>query len=166
MLLPVQFVLQHAEYFRTHDLDLPVSLLRDLDSLSESLFIQGTGNIMLKIQRLIEGAENEIFIMTDQQFPFGKPGLDISYLVTPKLVELGRDVKVEELNRSSQVKILPKISLAIVIADDKTGMIFFPDIKGNPDYSSGFYVDVEKIEALEYIKSVWYFYWNKGERVV
>ncbi|MHA1971896.1 MAG: ArsR family transcriptional regulator [Candidatus Hodarchaeales archaeon] len=166
LFLPVQFVLEHADYFRTHDLDLPISFLRDLDSLSESSFIKGTGNVMLKIQKLIEGADNEIWIMTDQQFPFGKPGLDMSYLVTQKLVELGKEVKVEDLNRSSRVVILAKISLALIVIDSNKGMVFFSDLQGNPDYSSGFYVDEKDLEGVEYIKRIWSFYWDKGERVV
>ena len=50
---PIEFIFQYLEYFRTHLIsDLPVSLIRDIDVLSKSNFIEGTGyNKIRTLQR-------------------------------------------------------------------------------------------------------------------
>jgi hypothetical protein len=51
----------------------------------------------------------------------------------------------------------------MLVADKESGMIFFPDNQGNPDFSQGFYVKKENKLGLEYILRVWNYFWEKGE---
>ncbi len=161
---PLDFILHHAEYFQEHGLfNLPTSFIRDLDQLSDSELIQGTGNVMLKLQEITEALKEEVWVMTDQAFPFGKQMMDTRYIVSPEMAKYRPHIK--DYNRSTVARVLPHISTAVLIADGETGVLFFPDNHGNPEFSQGFYVKKENKLGLEYILRLWDHYWEKGEVV-
>ena len=142
--------------------DLPIPFLRDLDLLTECELIHGTGKVMLKLQEIIEVTKQEIWVMTDQPFPFGKPKLDVRYIIPPEMTKFKPEVK--DINRSTMVRVLSKISLSILILDQEVAMIFFPDHKGNPDYNSGFFTKKDNPTGLEFIKRIWNHFWENGEQ--
>jgi DNA-binding MarR family transcriptional regulator len=159
---PIDFIFHHAKFFQEHDLvNLPTSFKRDLDQLTDSELIQGTGNVMLKLQEITEALNEEVWVMTDQAFPFGKPGMDTRYIVSPEMAKFRPNVT--DVNRSTIARLLPHISTAMLVADKESGMIFFPDNQGNPDFSQGFYVKKENKLGLEYILRVWNYFWEQGE---
>ncbi|MHA2226869.1 MAG: ArsR family transcriptional regulator [Candidatus Hodarchaeales archaeon] len=161
---PIDFVFHQAEFFRSHDVtDLPISFIRDLDLLDGCELIHGTGHVMLKLQEIHEDVKQEIWVMTDQPFPFGKPGLDVRYIVSPKMAKYKPEVK--DINRSTKARVLPKISISSLILDQEVAMIFFPDRQGNPDYDSGFFAKKDNSTGLEYIKRIWNYFWEIGELV-
>ncbi|MHA1975842.1 MAG: ArsR family transcriptional regulator [Candidatus Hodarchaeales archaeon] len=159
---PLDFIFHHAEFFQNHDLtNLPSLFKHDLDQLIDAELIQGTGNIMLKIQELTEALKEEVWVMTDQAFPFGKQGMDTRYIVPPEMAKYSPNI--EDFNRSTIARVLPHISIALLVADKESGMIFFPDNHGNPDFSQGFYVKKENELGIEYIRRLWNYFWEKGK---
>jgi predicted transcriptional regulator len=161
---PIEFIFHYVEFFREHDLiNLPASFIRDLNQLNDSELIQGTGNVMLKIQEITEGLQEEVWVMTDQAFPFGKQGMDTRYIVSPEMAKYRPQVK--DFNRSTLARRLPHISVALLIADRETGILFFPDNHGKPDFSQGFYIKKENKPGIEYILQIWNYFWEKGEEV-
>ena len=161
---PIEFIFRHVEFFKEHDLiNLPTSFIHDLNQLDESELIQGTGNIMLKLQEITEGLQEEVWVMTDQAFPFGKQGMDTRYIVSPEMAKYRSNI--ENFNRSTIARVLPHISIAMLIADRNTGMLFFPDNQGKPDFNQGFYVKEEHKEGIEYILRIWNYFWEIGEGI-
>jgi DNA-binding transcriptional ArsR family regulator len=159
---PLDFIFHHAEYFQEHDLlNLPTSFIRDLDHLSDSQLIKGTGNVMLKLQEITEALKEDVWVMTDQAFPFGKEMMNTRYIVSPEMAKYRPNIK--NVNRSTIARVLPQISTALLIADGDVGMLFFPDNHGNPDFSEGFYVSQEDKLGMEFILRIWNYYWEKGD---
>ncbi len=159
---PLDFIFYYADYFKEHDLiDLPISFLRNLDYLMNSELIQGSGNVMLKLQEITEGLKSEVWIMTDQAFPVGKLSMDTRYLVPPEMAKFRPNI--ENFNRSTLARVLPHISTALLVADGETGMIFFSDTKGTPDFTKGFYVQKGDEEGIKYLLRIWEYYWERGE---
>ena len=161
---PIEFIFNKADYFREHNIDeLSLKLIRNIFSLIDCELIEGTGNVMLKLQELADSALESFDIMTSQIFPFGKEGLDVSYLITPQVMKMGQKTEVLETNRSTKGRMLQKMPISIIIIDNKKGMVFFPNINNDPDFSSGFFVSEENSTGFQYIKDIWNYYWDKAE---
>lgn len=161
---PIEFIFNKSDYFREHNIDdLSLQLIRNIFSLIDCELIEGTGDVMLKLQELADSALESFDVMTSQIFPFGKEGLDVSYLVTPQVMKMGKNTDVLNSNRSTQGRMLQKMPISIIIIDNKKGMIFFPNINNDPDFNSGFFASEENSTGFQYIKDIWNYYWDKAE---
>lgn len=158
---PIIYILDNSEFFKTHDfLDLPYNLITEIDSLDECEYIDGTGNVMLKLQEITERAKYKSWVLTSQIFPFGKDGLDSKYIVTEEFRKFS-DHALDQ-NKSTEARFLAKIPIAIIIVDEKEAMIFFPDLKGKSDFSTGFYAHEEV--GLTFVLKIWDYFWKIGKK--
>ncbi len=160
---PIDLIFQHLDYFKTHLIsDLPESLIRDIDALDNSNFINGTGAVMMKIEEMVLLTENDQWIMTEQPFPFGKAELNVKYIVPPRTASLKS--KVENVNKTTEARFFPKISVSILVCDKKNGCIFFPNLKGESDFSKGFFIEKDKNQAgMKFLLNVWEYFWENGD---
>ncbi|MHA1450516.1 MAG: ArsR family transcriptional regulator [Candidatus Hodarchaeales archaeon] len=162
LMSPLDFVFNLADYFREHDImALPVSIIRDIDTLDCFEFITGTGFVMLKLPEIVESAENKIKVMTSQPFPWGKKGLDVKYIVPFELVKFRKDV--EGVNRSTDARLFQHVGVSMIISDSGEGMVFFPGLDGNTDYDKGFYCKRGNSEGFSYLNRIWDYFWSTGE---
>ncbi|MFW9993050.1 MAG: ArsR family transcriptional regulator [Candidatus Odinarchaeota archaeon] len=159
---PLDFVFSQADYFRTHSVtDIPVSLIRDLDVLSTCEMVEGTGFAMLKLPEIINSVRSELRVMTSQPFPWGKPGLDVKYIVPPSMMQFKE--QIVRMNRSTEARILPSISISIIITESGEGMLFFPDLEGKTDYDTGFYISKGNKTGQKFIERIWDYFWSTGD---
>ncbi|MHA1991409.1 MAG: ArsR family transcriptional regulator [Candidatus Hodarchaeales archaeon] len=160
---PLDFLFKNLDYFRTHLVtDLPSSFLKEIDVLNEAEFISTVGQVMIKIEEMVNKTEKSELVMTEEPFPFGKPGLNVKYIVPFKMMELRNSI--EDVNRSTDARLLPKIPIGMLISDKTMGIIFFPNLKGEPDFNSGFYLEKESNpNGFSWLIKIWNHFWNEGK---
>ncbi|MHA1786485.1 MAG: ArsR family transcriptional regulator [Candidatus Helarchaeota archaeon] len=160
---PLDFVFSHAKYFQSHDLsNLPISLIRNLDALKNSDLIEGTGLLMIKMKEVAESPENEMWIMVDQPFPFGKTGLDVKYITPPEMAKFGTQAK--KTNRSTEAKYLNEITTALAWSDTMGWILCFPNLEGKPDFSAGFFINNKDTDGCNFCKKLWDYYWELSKK--
>lgn len=161
---PIEFIFKNTKYFHNHSVDdLSLNLIRNINSLIDCELIEGTGNVMLKLQEITESATKSTYLMSNQIFPFGKTGLDVKYLITPKVMQMGKETAVLNTNRSTDGRILQNVSIAMIMIDENKGMLFFSGSDNKPDFSSGFLIKQEDTIGIQYIKDIWEYFWEKAE---
>ncbi|MCF2141869.1 MAG: ArsR family transcriptional regulator [Candidatus Lokiarchaeota archaeon] len=157
---PTLFILNHAPFFQTHTLaGFPTRMIPNLIHLSKAEFIKGTGNVMLRFSQVFDIVQEEVKLMTDQAFPFGKANLRAKYIVPKEMLKYKDNTKK---NLTSEIRLLDPIHFSLVITDIAGSFIFFPNDKGQPDFTEGFYILNEDHEGMKFLNQLWDIFWAKG----
>lgn len=161
---PIEFLLDKYDYFMNHKIDLPFSLVRDIDCLIHSELISGTGYFMSKMEEIREDTANEVRMMVDQPFPGGSEQVGTALFIVPSYAK-SENLSLEFLRKSSkyfEFRTLPIISLTLGIIDRKFGFLFFPErITGKIDYNHAFYVTDQM--GLDFLLRLWDHFWDKSD---
>lgn len=159
---PIEFILDHSEYFQNHSIPLPLDLSRQIDCLKKADFVSGIGNVLFKTKDIFETVQNRICIMSDQKFPFDfPPKTQEGLFIIPESLKDDRHL-VEHFFERMEGRMLPNVPLSILLTDDKQGVIFFPLKTYDIDFNCCFLVNYQ--EGLEFLRSIWDYYWSIGKK--
>jgi DNA-binding transcriptional ArsR family regulator len=155
---PLHFIFSHGDYFKTHRIDfLPVSLIRGIDALKNAEFISGTGNAMMMMEQFMELPMNELFLMSDNVFPFSFACDTVHFIIPPSVLEHAESMRREV--RFPDRRVLQDIPLSLALTDTGHGGVFFPSYTSQgPDYSEGF--AVSDPTGIAYLQALWSYFWN------
>lgn len=160
----LKFYFEHTDYFKNHDINsLENQFLARLHTLEKSDFIQGAGFVMVKFSELFNLAEEEILIMTDQPFPFGKPVKRLKMILTDNFLELKLEVENQNIMKLSNIRFYEKLPVAMCIVDQKFGSIHFSFGK-TIDFNFGFFSD--QVEFIDLLMDIWNFYFDNGRQIM
>jgi predicted transcriptional regulator len=156
---PIEFVLKHSTYFTNHYIDLPLHLSRNIDALMNAELVIELGNVLAKIQEILNETIDEVKLMLDQRLPvvgliekikFG------NYIVPSTMsgpqFESGR-VYLKKMYDSVEVRQLNSVTHFIMCTDKNKGIISFPTLQRKADWSS-IWVVTDKL-GLDYLQDIW-----------
>lgn len=164
-LAPMEFILSNFEFFREHQIiDLPQSIVSQIDGLRGSELVYGTGYIMKKIGELNQIAAKELRAMVDQPFPRVRDSIvKNSYFILP---QHAKDENIDfrainDVSETFEIRSYPVINVSLGIIDQKFGFVFFPDLKGKIDYNAGFFISDP--QGIEFLQSIWDYFWKRSK---
>jgi predicted transcriptional regulator len=172
MIEPIQFIIKNMEYFRNHRIDdLPNTLMTQINMLSNSRFTEKVGHNMLELEKLIDGARNELWAIVDSGFTFKNKKIQKMRVITSP--ELLSDVSKDEHMKTHfersypsmkniTYKVIPRVNLALILVDSgKAGAIAFPKTgEFKPDYSTGFFINDE--DGIHYLQQIFKYFWKEA----
>lgn len=155
---PLDFIFQNSEYFKDHHIDdIPEPLLQGINSLVGAELITGTGNLMVKGKEFVESAIKELWIMTNDPFPYEITIKHVNLIIPPHMLKYGREVDHEKT--TYEVRTLPDVRFCILLSDIGQGFLFLPNLNNpGPDFNVGFYIT--DIDAYNYLKSLFDHFWK------
>jgi predicted transcriptional regulator len=161
---PIEFLINHYDYFMNHKVDLPFIFVRDIDSLMNSELLSGTGYFMSKIEEIRKNTANEVRMMVDQPFPGNKVQIEKAMFIVPQYAKT-ENLNLELIQDSCkyfEFRTLPVINLTLGIIDEKYGFLLFPEkITGKIDYNHAFFITDET--GLNFLTKLWTHFWEKAE---
>jgi len=158
---PLDFIFQNSEYFEDHQIDnIPEELLHGLHNLEAAELITGTGNLMVKVKNFIESAIKELWIMTNDPFPYEITIRHVYLIISPHVLKYGREVN-HEITKY-EVHTLTEVNVCILLSDMGHGFLFLPNLNSsNPDFNVGFYVSDP--DGYNYLKELFYHFWQTSK---
>ncbi len=159
------FILEEHDYFKNHQvIDIPESLLRQLDSLSTADLIIGTGYLMKKMGEMNNLPANQVKIMVDQPFP-GTRNLKVNealFIVPIYAKDENLNLTaIKETSDSFEIRTLPVVNISFGILDNKFGFLFFPNLRGKIDYNAGFIISDPL--GMEFMLNLWDYFYKKSK---
>jgi predicted transcriptional regulator len=156
---PIEFVLKHSTYFTDHYIDLPLHLSRNIDALINAELVIELGNVLAKIQEMLNETRNEVKLMLDQRLPVVglKEKVKFGDYIVPTTMsgpqfESGR-AYLKKMYDSVEVRQLNSVTHVIMCTDKKRGFISFPTLQRKADWSS-IWVVTDKL-GLDYLQEIW-----------
>lgn len=160
-LKPLDFVVKNGGYFTSHLINpLPDIFLNGLSALNSSELIIGTGKLLSKGKDFIESANKELWVITDEPFPYEITAKDVYLIIPPKMLKHGLDVDHEKTRY--HVHVLPEVKLCLTISDVGQGFLFFPRADNQrPDFNSGFYILGPP--GIDYLRRIFDHFWQSSK---
>lgn len=164
---PIEFILKHSSYFTDHYVDLPMYLLRNIDLLINAELILDLGNVLAKIQEMLDDTTDEVQLMLDQRLPV--VGLknkvrNGSYIfpstMSESQVESGKQY-LKKMYENVEVRQVASVNHIIMITDKKQGFISFPTLQRKADWASIWIVKDKP--GLEYLQDIWDYFKSIGK---
>jgi len=156
---PIEFVLKHSTYFTDHYIDLPLHLSRNIDALMNAELVIELGNVLAKIQEMLNETIDEVKLMLDQRLPVVglKEKVKFGDYIVPTTMsgpqfESGR-AYLKKMYDSVEVRQLNFVTHVIMCTDKKRGFISFPTLQRKADWSS-IWVVTDKL-GLDYLQEIW-----------
>jgi len=166
LLAPLQFVAQHQDFFLTHRLDLLPSLLHQIDALSQAGLVQGIGQVMIKLQELLNHpVPEDLFVLAHQSFlVFRKgPKARCAYHIGPESYRSKIPGTSIQLYETTHYRILPQVTHGIWLTSGNKALLCFPEMNNQPDYNETFFV-TDPI-GIAYVTAIWEYFWQQSEFV-
>ncbi|MHA2295045.1 MAG: ArsR family transcriptional regulator [Candidatus Hodarchaeales archaeon] len=165
ILAPLVFITEKYEFFKNHQIiDLPLSFVKDLDSLMNSELMSGTGYIFSKMEVISTLTNHEAKIMVDQPFPESSRNIvDKALLIVPAHAK-PENIDLEAMRRHSkyfEIRTLPVVNYSFGVVDNMHGFIFFPGLNGKIDYNNAFYV--RDSLGIEFLNKLWNHFWEDAQ---
>ena len=167
LLLDLDFVSTHYDYFRDLDLSLlPMSFVERLGELKESERMEGTVSNIQQAERVFSRAEKSISVIANEVMLNAVPivrekisqGADFRFIID-QTFKPPPEFKASVPQLWRQVWKIP----AATVVTDKEAMIFFLDRKLKVDYSVGF---ASKEPAfLKWCEDLVNHLWNEGQKL-
>lgn len=164
---PIEFVLKHSFYFTNHYLDLPPHLLRNIDALINAELIEDLGNVLAKIQELLDETRDEVQLMLDQRLPVVGLKDKVRYgsyifpsTMSEAQVESGKQY-LKSMYEDVEVRQVGSVTHILMITDKKRGFISFPTLENKADWAS-IWVVTDK-QGLEYLQDIWDYFISLGK---
>lgn len=165
---PLDFLLEYDEYFMEHPLvNFPTQFLYDLNKLRGNELIEGSGYFFQKQIELGPIASDKMKLMINSPIPnvsgvcFDEGQLIVRENPNMKVLthdNLKKDMKHYEIRQYSGIHYI------IYIMGDKFGFLHFPNKEGFPDVNSCLFVYTG--EGIQYLLSLWDYYWSRAKKVV
>ena len=161
---PLDFILQNNEYFNNHKIDnIPESFLEGLHNLESSELILGTGNLLMKGKDFIESTINELWIMTNDPFPYEIQAKKVNLIIPPHMLKFGRKANHEKTKYI--VHTLPDVNIGLILSDVGQGFLFLPNLNAStPDYNSGFFIIDPN--GHTFLKTIFDYFWQNSEQFI
>ena len=154
---PIEFVLKHSTYFTDHYIDLPLHLSRNIDALMNAELVSELGNVLAKLQELLNETTDEVKLMLDQRLPvLGlKEKVKFGDYIVPIAMSEHTEAKayLKKMYESVEVRTLISVSHFIMFTDQNKGIISFPTLQRKADWSSIWVVT--DTQGLDYIHEIW-----------
>jgi len=159
---PLDFILQNNEYFNNHNIDnFPESFLQGLYNLESSKLIIGTGKLLMKGKDFIESTINELWIMTNDPFPYEIKAKTVHLIIPPHMLKYGLEVNHQKTRYI--VHTIPEVHIGLILSDVGQGFLFLQNLTAStPDYNSGFFIADPKSHT--FLKSVFEYFWQNTEK--
>ncbi len=156
---PIEFVLKHSTYFTDHYIDLPLHLTRNIDALMNAELVSELGNVLAKIQEMLNETIDEVKLMLDQRLPVVslKEKIKNGHYIVPitmsgSQIESGREY-LKKMYDNIEVRQLNSVTHFLMCTDEKQGIISFPTLQRKADWSS-IWVVTDKL-GLDYLQEIW-----------
>ncbi|MHA1966194.1 MAG: ArsR family transcriptional regulator [Candidatus Hodarchaeales archaeon] len=164
-LRPFEFIIENYEYFRNHQIiDLPESIIKNIDSLRHSNLVEGAGYIFKMMEKLNQEKFQVGKLMMDQPFPSSRQKqVENAFLIIPAYAkDENIDIKtIEDTCSFYEIRTLPAVNVSLGILDQKFGFLFFPDLNGKIDYNSGFIIS--DLLGIEFLESIWDYFVSQSK---
>jgi DNA-binding transcriptional ArsR family regulator len=164
---PLNFLFKYFNFFKKHRVDdLPISLIRHLDALENSKYIENIGHILLKIKKYFQIPSEEWWFMGENLFPFEGSKVKKMHAIIPQ--ETYNRLK-SCLKETPMVKfhacILKNLPISLIFNSLGEGFIAFPRLDDKkPDFSVIFQIRDEK--GINFLQEIWDYFWNMGKRIL
>ncbi|MEJ2241909.1 MAG: hypothetical protein P8Y18_07185 [Candidatus Bathyarchaeota archaeon] len=175
-----KFLFENRKYFGTHTLiELPQIFRTSLGLLHECKFIKDVMTAFHNVEKMIDNAEEFVWILTDQvlasTIPYLKKAIERGVkfrLLMPRDYVPSSDVKElvnnpifekASRNRKLQNRFLEAIDIFLCLSENEVAAMAFPRLNGGFDYN-GFRTTNE--EAMEWSKTIFSYYWKKAKTQV
>ncbi len=157
----LNFISEKSGYFLNHDTtQIPLDLLRQIDSLSKGEIVTGVYNIMNTYEKII--IKSYIWYMSDDFPRHLLPNVE-------KKLEEGKEFRVilpkdptsmlSEKNRKKiAIKVLDEIKISVIVTD-KFSMLELPGLDGKIDQNTAIFGYDD--QSREWCKKLFQYYWEK-----
>ena len=162
LLRPLDFVVKNSDYFKNHKIDdISESFLEGIYNLESAELIIGTGNLLIKGKDFIESVLNELWIMTNDPFPYEIQAKKVNLIIPPHMLKFGREVDHEKTKYI--VHTIPAVHIGLILSDVGQGFLFLPNLNAStPDYNSGFFIIDPK--GYTFLKTIFDYFWQNSEQ--
>lgn len=168
------FLSQNMSYFKSHNFgNMPKKFKMRIGQLAKAEYIKGLGNILETWKRICKEANEFIYLATSEVildfekilFEKLEQNIPTSYLLSATcIIPEGREELHKKMNLDQYIQkgIIERRSRktihTAVLVTEKSALISFPDIDGEPDLAEAFYGnDTDFHEwALDFFR----YYWN------
>lgn len=162
---PLMFISKYEEYFSHHTLEeLPNNLLHSLDRLMDAHLIAGTGEVMSLTQECFRKAEDSIYLMSENRFPFNtEQPLNACIIAPPEFKSCTSKPQHTQIKfRKAMVRTLPKFTISLVIIDQNEALLAFPKVgELTTDFSTTFHIT--DAYGLKFCVELWEYYWRSAK---
>ena len=166
---PIEFVLKHSSYFTDHYIDLPLHLSRNIDALMNAELVTELGNVLAKIQEMLNETKDKVKLMLDQRLPVVglKEKVKFGDYIVPVTMsgpqfDSGR-AYLKKMYDSVEVRTLNSVSHFIMCTDKNKGVISFSTLQRKADWSS-IWVVTDKL-GLDYLQEIWNHFQNLAIKI-
>jgi predicted transcriptional regulator len=170
-LLPaLETIIQHREYFMTHDLSyLPEEFILRIGALSEAERLSHFSEVLEKIKATIFDAEEYSLLMVDKPILVGKkegPTYDANRPRARFIFSDTVDQKVLQATKAafprSEIALAKDIEIAVGVTEKRAGVIL-PSSSGRLDFGNGFFGETPLFR--EWCRDLFEFYWDDSRKV-
>jgi predicted transcriptional regulator len=171
VLLPsLSFLVQHREYFLSHDISaLPLEFGERLGELEQGEFRHGIGEILSGIADVIRTAEKYVWLCSDNPMDLatlgGKgAGEEVSLRIIIPAGKIGEGTSgtlSPELGNKTELRLVDRVNAGIAMNEKGAG-VAFPGPTGEIDFNGGFGSDDPSFH--KWCADLFMFYWNKAKK--
>ncbi len=167
---PLEYLDINKRFFENHPIDfLPIELIRDIDSLSNSQFVDGTGNVMREIQSILNSYSGNIYVMSDVSFIFKSPKTVLcKFITSPKYyLDPEKPPHVQSIFPRTKwndikFKLLNQIPIFLGInPEEKIGVLSFPSEHTRQVDLDNCFVVTDDL-GLSFLMKLWDYFWELG----
>jgi predicted transcriptional regulator len=180
-LLPsIKFLLQHREYFLSHDISsIPLEFIERLGELQEGQFGERVGSILAHIQQVVQDAEEYIWLMSDhplggQEYVTRSGKLESTDSVRWRII-IPSDSSIDWTSVRAAVgthkgrieyRLIqdPNDIKAGIAMNEKIAGLTFPNTTGKLDFNSGFRSDNPVFR--QWCQDLFEYHWSKAGKKV
>jgi predicted transcriptional regulator len=180
-LLPsIKFLLQHREYFLSHDISsIPLEFIERLGELQEGQFGERVGSILAHIQQVVQDAEEYIWLMSDhplggQEYVTRSGKLESTDSVRWRII-IPSDSSIDWTSVRAAVgthkgrieyRLIqdPNDIKAGIAMNEKIAGLTFPNATGKLDFNSGFRSDNPVFR--QWCQDLFEYHWSKAGKKV
>lgn len=164
----MRLLLDNREYFQTHDPGfLPPEFIERLGELSAAEFVDHVSKTLELIKDIISQAEEFVWLIADQPPVVSKvaggsfSSRDIPVRLIGEIVDRKTLSDFRSAMRNGEVVLMKDVRVAMAINEKQAG-VCFPDLKGRPDFRSGFTGRDERL--VKWCRDLFEHYWAKATR--
>lgn len=167
MLPGLEFLLTHREYFTTHDPTyLPEPFVERLGELSKGEYSSHVSRTLELIKQIISEAREYVWLIADQPPIVGRvagesfSSKDIPVRLIGEIVDRRLVSEIRSALGNSSVVLMKDVRVALAMNEGHAG-ICFPDLKGRPDFASGFSGRDERF--MRWCRDLFDHYWEQAK---
>ena len=170
MLPAMRFLLSHRDYSLSHDPGfLPDQFVERLGELSAGRYVAHVSETLELIKKILSEAKEFVYLVADQPPIVSKvAGSSFTSKEIPvRLIGEKVDKRVasdlKAVMPNSQVVLMKDVRVALAMNESQAG-ICLPDLKGRPDFSSGF--EGRDPAFLIWCRDLFEHYWAESHRTI